>query len=192
MVFGAMFTSATPRTPSTSPLSACQIWCGSDLRQWPCFVQQGESVATPVSLWAADVLVVNGPFRASLRDCTSHGYPMTNRITKKFAAGCVAEWSGTIGYPLTREGLARLIETFQKVAESEAHARQIVEDLQADSIYCPRPAEIRRVAIAIQSPSADTKIKGCWKCDHTGFREALPVNGYAMVRRCECGGTASP
>ena len=114
---------------------------------------------------------------------------MTERITKKFAAACVAEWSGTIGYPMTREGLARLIDTFQKVAESEAHARQIVEDLQADSIYCPRPAEIRRLAIAIQSP-ADTKIKGCWKCDHTGFREALPVNGYAMVRRCEC--RASP
>ena len=82
---------------------------------------------------------------------------MTNRISKKFAAGCVAEWSGTTGYPKTREGLFCLIDTFQKVSRSEAHARQIVEDLQTDSIYCPRPAEIHRVAISIQP----TKITGC-------------------------------
>ena len=116
---------------------------------------------------------------------------MTNRITKKFAAACVAEWSGVTGYPLTREGLLRLIDTFQKVSEGEAHARQIVEDLQADSIYCPRPAEIRRVAISIQSP-AEKKIVGCSLCDHTGFRDALTVNGYAMVQPCECRGTTSP
>ena len=64
---------------------------------------------------------------------------MTNQISKKFAASCVAEWSGTTGYPTTREGLLCLIDTFYKVSKSESHARQIVEDLQADSIYCPRP-----------------------------------------------------
>ena len=78
---------------------------------------------------------------------------MTNQISKKFAASCVAEWSGTTGYPTTREGLLCLIDTFYKVSKSESHARQIVEDLQADSIYCPRPAEIRRVAISIQPDS---------------------------------------
>ena len=61
---------------------------------------------------------------------------MTKRISKKFAAGCVAEWSGTTGYPKTREGaVLPTIDAFQEVSESETHARQIVEDLQADSIY---------------------------------------------------------
>ena len=108
---------------------------------------------------------------------------MTNQISKKFAAGCVAEWSGTIGYSLTREGLARLIDTFQQVSDSESHARQIVEELQMDSIYCPRPAEIRRVAIAISSV---TKTVGCWECDHTGFRDGPTVRGYKTVKPCEC------
>ena len=110
---------------------------------------------------------------------------MTNQISKKFAASCVAEWSGTTGYPTTREGLLCLIDTFYKVSKSESHARQIVEDLQADSIYCPRPAEIRRVATSIQ-PAATTKTIGCSKCDNTGFRDAPPVNGYLMVKPCEC------
>ena len=110
---------------------------------------------------------------------------MTKRISKKFAAGCVAEWSGTTGYPETREGLFCLIDTFQKVSKSETHARQIVEDLQADSIYCPRPAEIHRVAISIQ-PSTAKKVIGCSKCDHTGFRDAPSVDGYTMATLCEC------
>ena len=110
---------------------------------------------------------------------------MTKPISKKFAASCVAEWSGTTGYPDTREGLLCLIDTFQKVSKGEAHARQIVEDLQADSIYCPRPAEIRRAAISIQ-PSSVTKTVGCWECDHTGFRDGPTVNGYRTVKPCEC------
>ena len=113
---------------------------------------------------------------------------MTKPISKKFAAGCVAEWSGTTGYPETREGILCLIVAFQKVSKSEAHARQIVEDLQADSIYCPRPAEIHRVATSIQS-SAATKTIGCSKCDHTGFQDALPFKGYTMVQPCECRAT---
>ena len=110
---------------------------------------------------------------------------MTNQISKKFAAGCVAEWSGTTGYPMTREAMLRLIKTFQEVSRSETHARRIVEDLQADSIYCPRPAEIRRVAISIQTPK-ETKTVGCCKCDHTGFRDGPTVNGYRTVKPCEC------
>ena len=45
---------------------------------------------------------------------------MTKPISKKFAASCVAEWSGTTGYPDTREGLFCLIETFQKVSKGRS------------------------------------------------------------------------
>ena len=110
---------------------------------------------------------------------------MKTRISKKFAAGCVAEWSGTIGYPMTREGLLRIIDTFQQVSQSEAHARQVVEDLQADSIYCPRPAEIRRVAESIKPSTQRAKV-GCEKCDFTGFVNVSAINGYPHVKFCEC------
>ena len=114
---------------------------------------------------------------------------MTDQISKKFAASCVAEWSGTTGYPDTREGLLCLIDTFQKVSEGEAHARRIVEDLQADSIYCPRPAEIRRVAISIQTSAKKTT--GCPECDWTTWVPATLKHSetgrlYEAVTSCAC------
>ena len=112
---------------------------------------------------------------------------MSERITKKFAA-VLRSLNGREAIALPAdpvEGLARLIETFQKVADELKRMRS----RQMSSKTCKRTAcyspssrlKFVQVAIAIQSP-ADTKIKGCWKCDHTWTspRSACPSYGYAI------------
>ena len=95
-------------------------------------------------------------------------------IPRGRAKDFIAQFSGKPGYPLTKEGLKALVDTLEKSARDESHARRIVEDLHLDrngnSPFAPKPGDITRVAIATDDKPREI---GCADC----------IDGFRSVKR---------
>ena len=103
-------------------------------------------------------------------------------IARSVARTHAARFSGTQGYPQTKEGMRGLIDAFQWYAQSDDHADRIVADLLVDTVFCPRPSEIRRVALATGTQASRAPCeRGCVN----GF-VFVDIKGVSYAKRCEC------
>lgn len=75
-------------------------------------------------------------------------------ISRNYAKGIVAAFSGMPFYPSAPEALTELINAVERFAESETHANSIKDEL----IYgdrCPTPGEIRATALSTKPKAED-------------------------------------
>ncbi len=112
-------------------------------------------------------------------------------IDRPLARSLVARFSGKLGYPKTTEGLAALIDAFEKAPDNATQAASVADDLQVETRYCPDVSEVWRAARALWGE----KQIGCDDCDGTGWiqgtscRRTWPLGDvvdYDTVKRCHC------
>jgi|GEM_PF-5508550 len=108
-------------------------------------------------------------------------------IDRDTARAIVASFSNQPGYPETREGLAVLIDAFERESDDRDHAWQIAEELRIENHFAPTVAGVHRIASATRKPKPE---RGCERCE-SGWLESrteVDIRGVkqelSAVRRC--------
>jgi hypothetical protein len=114
-------------------------------------------------------------------------------LTEFEAMQQIRRLSGLTGWPKANAAQAELAKSLAQAVGSD-HAREVINNLLADSEFCPKPCTITRLLALSKGKYASGPTRPCGRCQNTGWLHGS-ANGhgnfeetrYDTATKCPCG-----